>query len=1520
MPIDWQHLRPWDGSQQLAFETLCCQLAAYEQAPSISTFVRKGAPDAGLECYWALPNGDEWGWQAKFFLSSPGTSQWEQISKSVSTVLEKHPRLTSLTICSPLDRQDPRIKKQKWFMDEWNSQVEKWQKMALQKNMSVEYKYWGEHEIIERLSREEHRGRYLFWFNRDLFSQQWFENRIEEAVANAGPRYTPELNIELPVARLFDGLGRTSAFYDRIRALYGETRRTYKRARLRKDEFAQDQYDSLDESISEIWAILQEIDRRSAVTSIGCDAIIDSVSRSREGACRCIRMLEEEAEKRAASAREKQTEERKTETRPGDFGFDRHHLYELIAELERLEDLAKSNETRLANLPSLLLVGDAGTGKTHLLCDVASQRVRTGLPTVLLLGGQFGDQEPWSQIVRLLGLSCSKDEFLGALEAAAQARGVRALILIDALNEGDGKDLWYKHLAGILTTLSRYPWVGTALSVRTSYENTVIPPDLIPQRLIRDVHPGFAEHEYQATRTFFDHFGLLHPNVPLLVPEFQNPLFLKLFCQGLSNQGLTMVPPGLRGITAIFTMFVDSVNGKLCRPEYLDFDPQSRLIQKAVDRVAEMMAERGSRWLPREEAREAADTFLPRDGYEESLFRHLVAEGLLAEDRFWAGDDEWCEGVHFSYERLAEHFIVEHLLDKHLDSAEPSRSFSPEHPLGSLVKDERSCWMNKGFIEALSVQIPERIGRELSEVVPEAAGYQAFREAFVDSLVWRDPQAITDATLAYVNSHVVRYEGTHERFLDALLTLASRPEHPYNADFLHRHLMGLGLAQRDTRWSVFLHYQYGEHGAVDRLVDWGWSPEDKSHIDDKAIRLCGIALAWFLTTSNRYLRDRATKALVNLFTQRIRVLRQLISEFLDVNDPYVLERLFAVAYGCAMRSADSAEVGMLARDVYRWILEGGELLPHILLRDYARGVIEVALHIGVEIDVDVDKIRPLYESQWPAEIPAGEVLKKHDEWHEGMPDEELARVALYDSVMGFGDFARYIIGTNSDHFAWSSRRLGEPRQPSPKEAYESFIQSLTDRQREAWERYCNIRDRVESYQRLDQPRRADLFEHQFTDEELQSVTLLAERSFRRTLGRKKSNIFEERIIPYLNDPDRYRDECHFDLSIAQRWILGRVIDLGWTVERFGRFDRYVGRYVNRERSAHKPERIGKKYQWIAYHEFLARVSDNFEFRGDSWSDHVGKYDGPWQFYVRDIDPSCLLRSTERESWRPHSATWWFPSRYDAWEVEPDDVAWLKSTEDLPAAEPLIDVVNPADGSRWLVMEMFCSWGQPNPPEEERYEIPRRDIWYMIRSYFVKKPDMEELFGWAREQDFMGRWMPESHELDHVFLGEFFWSPAFNYHNVPYYHHDGWTRGWDERVPLEVLVTTDQYMQEDSGYDCSIDDTTAIYLPCKWLADHMGLQWNGVDGQFFDRGGRLTAFDPSIAISGPSALVVNREALLSFLEASGHDILWTITGEKDIIGGSMRPDDWKGRLELSGAYRIHDDRIDGVINTRFLSRD
>jgi Fe-S cluster biosynthesis and repair protein YggX len=1513
LSIKWQNLRSWNGSQYAAFEELCCQLAFYEkEIPVGSVFTRKGTPDAGVECFWKSPCLDEFAWQTKFF-SSVDKSQWKQLDESVETALYKHPHLIRYTVCIPIDRQDPRMKDRQSFMDKWNEHVEKWQKWAQNKGMSVSFPYWGEHEIFERLTREEHQGRHLFWFNSELFNKHWFQSRLEEAIANAGPRYSPELNVELPIARLFDGLGRTSKFFNRFKSLREKIKKissgaTHKEKNLSEKDF----FESLQQKIAQLLLNLQNLNPVS-VAILDFTTLSTLASECREQAYDYIRFL-----------KQIRAEQRVDNQQSIDSNYQPYELNELIEHLYSLEELAESNASLLSNVSALLLRGNAGSGKTHLLCDVAQNRIHSSSPTILLLGEQFNDAEPWSQITGLLGLSCKKEELLGALEAAAQSKQTKALILIDAVNEGAGKKIWKKHIAGILKTLTNFPHLGIAISVRTPYEDVVIPQHLDQNYLVRETHYGFAQREYQATRTFFDFFGIKRPSIPLLNPEFQNPLFLKLFCLGLKNRGLTEIPTGFHGISSVFEFLIDSVNTKLSSEQFLNFDEYSEIVQKAVQQLFEAMAKmivkNNRHWLPREDAQNIINALLPSKGYHDSLFNHLLIEGIIAEDIFWQGDEKRMDGIRFSYERFSDHLVVKYLLDNYLDLNNPSAAFLPTSQLGILLKDYRTCNDNRGLLEAFSIQIPERIGRELVEVAPHCASYSIVREAFIQSLIWRDPSSINDLTCQYMSSQITQDDKNHAFLLNTFLTVASNVKHPYNADFLHNYLKRDSRADRDAWWSTFLHSQYDRHEAVDRLVDWAWTAEDKSYIDDEAIRLCSIALTWFLTTSNRFLRDRATKALVSLLTPHIHILRQVILKFLDIDDLYILERLYCVAYGCAMRSTNDNDLAELAQDVYDWVFKSGEPIPHILLRDYARGVIELALSRNIELKIDVARIRPPYKSEWINNVlsreeleiytdEANTILKKHN--YASNPEINCWRsiFSIEHSVLDRGDFACYIIGTNSSSFSWTSQRLDEP--PTSEEIYEKFLKSLTERQKKAWDRYQTTLINVENYRQMSLEQRIEEFEFKFTEQELEEFIFKEICSFRKTLGSKKIKIFEEYILDYSEN--LVENEHQFDLDIAQRWIFWRVFDLGWTVERFGWFDSSLG---SSGRIPNKAERIGKKYQWLAYHEFLARVSDNFKFKLNNWNSTDGNgYCGPWQDNERDIDPSCLLKSACLEDLNKQNTHEWFSVSYDLWNTS-DNINWLKCIEDLPDIKLLIDVINPINNSSWLALENYRSWTESASNDEE--QLSQKQIWYMTKSYLVEKQDIDLVFDWAIQQDFMGRWMPESHELTQMFLGEFFWSPAFKYHNTPYFSHDGWITGGMKEIPRKILVTTDKYLQESSGVDCSIDESYILNLPAQLLADGMELCWNGMEGSFFDRSGRLIAFDPSVKEVDFQTCLINRDVLINFLDQSNLDIFWTFLGEKIILEGTP----YRARLDLSGALRLKHGQLEGTINFKlnFLNND
>lgn len=219
--------------------------------------------------------------------------------------------------------------------------------------------------------------------------------------------------------------------------------------------------------------------------------------------------------------------------------------------------------------------------------------------------------------------------------------------------------------------------------------------------------------------------------------------------------------------------------------------------------------------------------------------------------------------------------------------------------------------------------------------------------------------------------------------------------------------------------------------------------------------------------------------------------------------------------------------------------------------------------------------------------------------------------------------------------------------------------------------------------------------------------------------------------------------------------------------------------------------------------------------------------------------------------------------------------------------------------------------QPVPVGEDKYEKSRKEIWYIIQSYLVKKKDTEEIFEWMKKQNFMGKWMPESLDIYKMFLGEYPWASS-----VPSEGIEEWTQGRYSKIPKPILVSTARYVWEGSGYDCSLEDTVSVKLPCMWLTKQMGLHWNGEEGYFRDSKERLITIDPSVYEKGPTVLLANRELLGKYLDENGYEILWTVLGEKQILGPSTNRGEWKGRLEISGTIRIKDDHFEVKVNPIF----
>ena len=325
------------------------------------------------------------------------------------------------------------------------------------------------------------------------------------------------------------------------------------------------------------------------------------------------------------------------------------------------------------------------------------------------------------------------------------------------------------------------------------------------------------------------------------------------------------------------------------------------------------------------------------------------------------------------------------------------------------------------------------------------------------------------------------------------------------------------------------------------------------------------------------------------------------------------------------------------------------------MRDHALGILEYAAHRDALPDsVDITVARPPYRSPLPIEHVPDELIDTYTERRGGTE----FRDDIVGSTVHEGDFARYVV----EHIvsAWSPAPLGASRLPTDLDTYASWEQdfeaSATAAQRKAYPAFvAALLATLKVRHQTDTPEGAKLSD--------------AERSLRRTMSEEQWEDFRVRAKDSVQHPrlgwENPEHPAHFSVPWAQRWICKRVHELGWTTRRFGAFDH---RFPAHGRSDHRIERIGKKYQWLALQELVARMADNLTFPGGIWDDDKSRrpeYKSARQVGLRDIDPSLLITRTHHDGWAKWGRTWWVPFDPQLRSVGPHErIAWLHSDTDL----------------------------------------------------------------------------------------------------------------------------------------------------------------------------------------------------------------------------------------------------------------
>lgn len=1236
--------------------------------------------------------------------------------------------------------------------------------------------------------------------------EQWFIEQLERSSKNMGPRFTWKNNYPVDIEKEFSTFGRDDTFRNLLQDAFFKCVEQYKvfqneinskhqgflslhlKKLLSKQKFKIEKKISLkkafyiyDESFSELLLSYQKLNYGNK--NLPLKTLNKLVNRTMKLSEVLVDYFSDYGD----------LSNKVNKNNANEANEVRSLILSLKSELEKLgEFIIKHND--LANSSLLIISGKAGNGKSQLLAYAANQRAKNGNPSILVLGQRLlRSVDPWGQILKELGLSCASEMFLIALNKKGESLNKIVIIFIDALNEGQGIRLWNQNILSFIETVGRYKWIKLVVSYRTSYKEALFRNITLPPHYSL-IHSGFLGVEEEARRFFFEIYNIQESDATPFSTEFQNPLFLKLFCLALTGGGFKGDINSYSGIVWVIEHFLKYVNEILGLPENFNYRSENlNLVKKVVDGYVKRSIEENKAFLNYEEV------FTETEGLV-SIFlnKRGFLNGLIDEEVFYENlirNNERDEIViDFSYEKFGDHLKVNYLL-KDIDKNDLKSSISQGGKLHYYFADTESFQKNKGLMEALMIQVPFRYGLNLIDIIRDEEVFRNYIPSLIYEIVGSLKDFISPITIGYIKNQILNNAGAREVILDQILTIYSNSKLYFNAEFLHKTLMPLSMADRDSIWTSFLQdrfYSLEETTSVSSVIQRivNIEPHDIS-VDKDVIWLNCVVSCWFLSSSNRRLRDYSTKALIHLLSQRLEILIRVLNEFGNCNDPYVVQRIYAIALGCVIRTKQLDRLNQVCRIIFEKIFNQSIVPPDILLRDYARECIEYAISIGLKFDFEIEKIRPPYKSptfdSFPTNNDISKYLKENDKNEGRYGLEQIMKSMVTEFGKGtssYGDFGRYVFGS-------------------------------------------------------------------------------AVKNWKKVNENDLSNLAIKKIIE----------------------------EYGYDVNKHGVFDS-KDRFGSRARNYYQMERIGKKYQWISLFEILATLSDNYQFYDERFKDNLAKFEGPWLPFVRDIDPTTLfIKSNELEESKSH------PNKLPFFNWSGSPKKWIKASKMIPMPSQMIKFNN-SDDDDWLALEFYSSFKEPDIEDDSQ----AKEIWFQIRSYICKESDYVKITNWAKRQNFMGRWMPESTSRYEVFNREFYWAPSSQTFKSEYYSGNDWqtihAQASGKNIG-DVAVTAIQYNWEREN-DMSPEHGISFYKPSRFLFELLNLKYSETDGELVNQHNKLVCFDSSLTIGGGQRLVINKKELLSTLKKNGLRIFWTVLGEKLITGNYQNTlENIPGRLEISG---------------------
>ena len=990
--IDWSKLKSYQNDKYRSFEELCYQIAKglHGEKGRFTSVDDSGGGD-GVEFYLTFPNGDQWGWQAKFYhpqerLSESGRKR--SITNSLKRACEIHPHLKKWFLCTPTNFTPD---EQKWFDNTLRQSISE----------NIEIEHWGDSDFNNWLSEPRFSGKLHYFFGELELDINWFKRQFHKQMTGVGDKFDWFLHTETNADAEIHALLGDKAFVHQIAEWIEEL-----------EEKLPDLQEAIDDLNRPIPYIEWDEEEQSKVIE-AAESLQDALVNMKVQLKQARDLLGEKALSEVRSVDWKSALDQLHETFDAYRKIGResgtlkmecpvekeyedqvlrhargvvHHPDSLVANL--LDKFFPSViwQLELIKESDLHVLGDAGIGKTHIACNICDDRLKNGLPALFVRGSLFTTEQPIeTQLRNILDIppSYSWHDFLQALSAAAEAYYTRIPLIIDGLNEsvhnGTFSNIWEFGLKGLVQEIAETKNLVLITTCRRSYEDDIwkeVSPreNIIPGKVIwKDKDSlnlvyayGFDPYEEvePAVEKYFKAYKIKADLTAAPLAQFKHPIYLKIFCETKNREREieVQVYVGEQTLFEVFDEYLKQCNKAVCTR--LGLRRGTPIVQPMLNKIAEHLWQNRSRDILVEELVKLTDNQLLSDlNWALSKACAIEAEGLLVCRNRWKGKDV----MYFTYDLLGSYMIAQYLVDQAADDVYGFLN-SEEATAVLFGKNHQTLHpMHEDICRCLAAIVPAETGHFLHELPDNKKAFGLSIRALFEI----SPKYINQDCINLVTHLFDQYQKNRDFFFKLAETTVGHPDHPFNASFWSERLSALSVAERDLSWTEYVRRnRYSFEDMVIRFEETCQNAQNVSDYRKKRLLLLAEYIMWILTSTVRPLRDQATRALYWYGRRFAEEFLGLVTKSFTINDPYVSERMLAATYGIAMARQNDFEDTSFVTEVlpsYGKRLYEAMFKPdaphattHILARDYAKRTIDIALihHPDLLTDDERERITP----------------------------------------------------------------------------------------------------------------------------------------------------------------------------------------------------------------------------------------------------------------------------------------------------------------------------------------------------------------------------------------------------------------------------------------------------------------------------------------------------------------------------------------------------------------------------------